>query len=220
LTVLRPAISRGVSLIHEVRLWTAAPFGMLMHSRRLTLHVKISVHPAPGPIAALPSRSADPGAGRADRVGDEPHELREWRHGDSLRQVHWRATARHDRLTVVIPERTVRSRMAMVIHGPGDIEALLSTAAWTAVEATRSAGDILLCAAGNPTYVGDDPAAVLDWFAALGPIGVTGPDTLNVARSWLGNAGTLVVASTSPTSASRFGPGLLVLTSDGRVATT
>ena len=79
------------------------------------------VAPARGPVAVVPAGAlGSTGGGRPNRLGDEPHELREWRRGDTLRQVHWRATARRDRLTVVVPENTVRSRVALVILGvPG-----------------------------------------------------------------------------------------------------
>ncbi|HST81766.1 MAG TPA: DUF58 domain-containing protein [Kineosporiaceae bacterium] len=220
LTILRPAVSRGVSLIHDIRLWTTAPFGMALHQSLISVTARINVHPAPGPIGVLPPVSAGAGGGRPNRLGEEPHEMREWRRGDSLRQVHWRATARHDRLTVVIPENTVRSRLAVVIHGPSDdeFEALLRTAAWTAVQTARSDGILRLSAAGIPDYVGDDPGAVLDWFAALESILAIGPEAVETAATWAGSSGTLVLASTRPADAAQFGRGVLVLTPDGRVA--
>ena len=222
LTILRPAVARGVSLVHDVRLWTAAPFGLALHQSRTTVTARISVHPAPGPVGVLPDVARGTSGGRPNRVGEEPHELREWRRGDSLRQVHWRATARHDRLVVVIPENTVRSRLALVIHGSPDdqFEALLSAAAWTAVQAARSDGILRLSAAGNPEYIGDDPGAILDWFAALGPIAATKPAILRAAETWAGGSGSLVLATTSPDYVGRFAHGLLVLTPDGRVTAT
>ncbi len=236
LTIPRTALTRGVSLVHVVRLWTTAPFGMALHRRRISVVARISVHPAVGPIGVLPGVSFDVGGGRPNRLGDEPHELREWRRGDSLRQVHWRATARHDRLTVVIPENTVRSRLALVIQGAGgaksgapgrtpsasddEYEALLSAAAWTAVQVTRSDGTLRLSAAGSPDYLGADPGAVLDWFAALGPAATAEPATLAAAAAWAGNSGTLVVASPRREPAAHLGRGILVLTPDGRVAAT
>jgi uncharacterized protein (DUF58 family) len=219
LTILRPAISRGVSLVHGVRLWTTAPFGMALHQSLFSVAVRISVHPAPGPIGVLPPVSVGDGGGRPNRSGEEPHEMREWQRGDSLRQVHWRATARHDRLTVVIPENTVRSRLAVVIQGPSDdeFEALLSSAASTAVQIARSDGTLRLSAAGTPDYVGDDPGAVLDWFAALESISGIEPEALEAAAAWAGSSGTLLLASTRPADVAELGYGVLVLTPDGRV---
>ena len=221
-TVRRPALARGVTVGHEVGLWTTAPFGMALHQRLFRADAQIaqiSVHPARGPVAVLPTVFQGAGGGRPNRLGDEPHELREWRRGDSLRQVHWRATARHDRLTVVIPENTVRSRLALVILGSpdADLEALLSTAAWTAVEAIRSDGILRLSAAGSPDYIGDDPGAVLDWFAALEPRPAIDPATLASAVGWAGSSGSVVLATTRPEDLAHLGAGVLLLTPDGRV---
>jgi uncharacterized protein (DUF58 family) len=222
MTILRPAVSRGVTLVHDLRLGTTAPFGMALHQLLLGGTARISVHPARGPVGVLPEVSRGAGGGRPNRLGEEPHELREWRRGDSLRQVHWRATARHDRLTVIIPENTVRTRLALVVLGPpdGDFEALLSAAAWTAVQATRSEGILRLSAGGNPDFLGDDPVAVLDWFAALESPPATGPATLEAALAWAGRGGSVLVATTRPAEVSTLTTGLLVLTPDGRVSST
>jgi len=170
----------------------------------------------------MPTALQGAGGGRPNRLGDEPHELREWRHGDSLRQVHWRATARHDRLTVVIPENTVRSRLAMVVLVPlnEDVEALLSTAAWTAVQTVRTDGILRLSAAGSLDYVGDDPGAVLDWFAALGPAAANEPVLLAAAQAWVGSSGLVLLATTRPEHLARLAPGALLLSPDGQVTST
>jgi uncharacterized protein (DUF58 family) len=222
LTILRPAVTRGVSLVHDLRLWTTAPFGMALHQSLVSVAARIHVHPAPGPIGVLPGVGQGTGGGRPNRFGDEPHELREWRRGDSLRQVHWRATARHDRLIVVIPEHTVRPRLAMVILGSADdeFEALLSTAAWTAVQAVRSDGLLRLSAAGNPDYLGDDPGAILDWFAALELPSATESEAFTAAATWAGSSGTVVLASTRPADIGQVGRGSFVLTPDGKVRAT
>jgi uncharacterized protein (DUF58 family) len=200
LTILRTALARGVNTVHELQLQTTAPFGMALHRRQLQTPARINVHPASGPVGVLPGGAAGQlVGGRPTRFGHEPHELREWRRGDSLRQVHWRATARHNRLTVVIPEITIHAQFALVIAGSAEDESweeLLSTAAWTAVDAARSGRAVLISAAGTTDYVGDDPAAILDWFAALGPVDVPGPALLEAAEQWVGDSGSVVVAST------------------------
>jgi uncharacterized protein (DUF58 family) len=223
LRLRRPALVRGLTRVHEVGLWTTAPFGMALCQRLFLAESQtgpVSVHPARGPVAVLPAVLQGAGGGRPNRLGDEPHELREWRRGDSLRQVHWRATARHDRLTVVVPENTVRSRLALVVLGSRDVdaEALISTAAWTAVEAVRSDGIVRLSATGSPEYVGDDPGAVLDWFAALEPQPTVEPAILGAAAAWAGSAGSVLLAAAGPEDVAQFDAGLLLLTPDGRVA--
>jgi uncharacterized protein (DUF58 family) len=203
LTILRTAASRGVATVHDLQLQTIAPFGMALHRWKFSTVARINVHPALGPVGLLPGGAAGQlVGGRPTRFGHEPHELREWRRGDSLRQVHWRATARHNRLTVVIPEITIHAQFALVIAGSAQDESweeLISTAAWTAVDAARAGRSVLISAAGTPDYTGDDPAAILDWFAALGPVDVPGPALLEAAEQWVGSSGSVVVASTRQT---------------------
>jgi uncharacterized protein (DUF58 family) len=223
LRVLRPAVVRGVSIVHDVRLQTTSPFGMALHHRRIPVIARISVHPAPGPVAVLPgAASGQLVGGRPTRAGHDPHELREWHRGDSLRQVHWRATARHDRLTVVIPEVTIHARFSLVVAGSSlddEWETLLGTAAWTAVEAARSGGTVLLSAEGTPEYHGDDPGAVLDWFAGLGPVERPGPAVLLAAGEWAGTGGSVIIATTRPAAEAGLSglAGIVLLTPDGQV---
>jgi Protein of unknown function DUF58 len=223
LTVRRIAFERGVSESHQVRLRTTAPFGMALYRRRITVAGRISVYPVPGPIAQL-SGTAQLGeaGGRPSRSGHELHGLREWRRGDPLGQVHWRATARHGRLTVVIPETPVQSRLALVVAGfPQDEhwEALLSTAAWTAVDsAEHGHGLVRLSAAGVPDYVGKDPGGVLDWFAGLRFVPAPPAALVQAAVGWAGVDGVAVVASTRPLTATSFGvAGVIALDRGGQV---
>jgi hypothetical protein len=223
LALRRAAITRGVSASRELRLRTTAPFGMALYRRRIVLVGRISVHPAPGPIAHL-SGTADLGeaGGGPTRSGQQLHALRQWRRGDPLGQVHWRATARHDRLTVVIPEAAVRSRFALLIAGSAhdrQWEALLSSAAWTAVDvASYGQGPVRLSATGVPDYIGEDPALVLDWFAALRFVPAPPPAVLRAALDWVGADGLVVLASTRPLADSTLATsGVVWLEPGGRV---
>ena len=148
--------------------------------------------------------------------------------------MHWRATARHDRLTVVIPEDTEGARFAMVVLGPPvgpDWEEVISTAAWTAAEAVRAGAEVRLSALGLPDRLPDDPQAVLDWFASLRPAarpmpatgghppGVAGTaELVDAARQWAGPSTPVIAAVTRPgvwTDLSR--KGTLLLEPSGRV---
>jgi Protein of unknown function DUF58 len=223
LAVRRTALSRVLSESHELQLRTTAPFGMALYRRRIQATVRISVHPAPGPIAQLSgaARLGDAG-GRPARSGHDLHGLREWRRGDPFGQVHWRATARHGRLTVVIPEIPVQSRFALLLAGftqDEHWEALLSTAAWSAVENVRRGGGLVrLSAAGVPDYIGADPALILDWFAELGLVPEPPGPLLLEAVDWAGQDGLVVAASTRPlTSVLPMVEGVVVLDPGGRV---
>jgi uncharacterized protein (DUF58 family) len=201
-SVRRTALARGVAREHRVALLTAAPFGMAQHRRALSVTAQISIHPAPAPVATLVGEAhGELVTGRPTRSGPDPHGLREWRRGDERRQVHWRATARHDRLTVVIPEATVQTRLALVVGGsPHDErwEDLLATAAWTAVEAARGQGEVRLAAGGVASYQGGDPGAVLDWFAALRFVPEASAPVLSEAVRWVGADGLVLLATTRP----------------------
>ncbi len=220
LTVPRPAIARGVAGEHRLGLRTSAPFGMAVHHRELVVQTRMVVHPRRVPVpAVLGTVRGERVSGRSAREGSEPHALAEWRRGDGLRQVHWRASARHDRLMVVVPEATVQSRLALVVGGiPHDSrwEDLLATAAWTAVTAA-SQGPVRLLAGGVPEYEGDDAGAVLDWFAGLRFVPSPPVSLLTGAVEWAGPDGLVMLASTR--SAAEFGladvPGVVVLEGPG-----
>jgi hypothetical protein len=223
LSLHRTALTRGDSATQSLSLLTSAPFGMAIHHALYSANARIIVHPAPGPVAALSGiSSGDRAGGRPIHSGSQMHELREWQRGDALRQVHWRATARHDRLTVIIPEAPVRSRYAFVVIGvSGDDgwEALISSAAWTAVDAVVNLRSLVrLSCAGMPDYLGDDPAAVLDWFARLNLVPSFSDHEIPAAVEWLDAEGVAVVVATRPpTHPLPFADRLVLLQPDGAV---
>lgn len=219
----REATARGMHHEHVIRVVTRAPFGLA--ERRCTLRGRgrLIVHPALRPPVELAAAGqGESPAGRPARTGHELHGLREWRQGDTRRQVHWRASAKRGEPVVVVPELTREPRLAMVVVGAAgdpDWEQLLSVAAWTAVEALRSGSSVRLTAAGAPDLLGTDPTAVLDWFAGLGDAGPPGAAVLAAVRGWAGQEGAVTVASTWPAgrwpAALRL-PGAVHLTPDGR----
>ena len=118
-TQRRTARQRALSEGHQVTLSTTAPFGMV-ERRRVLANRRVSVvHPVPARAAEVAVRGGegDEPAGEPARTGPDLHSVREWRPGDEARHVHWRSTARHGRLVVVEPERTVSRRLALVVAG-------------------------------------------------------------------------------------------------------
>jgi hypothetical protein len=150
-TLRRTAARRAFSVGHEVTLATTAPFGMVERRRVLVNDRVAVVHPVPGRPAEVVVRGGegDDPAGAAARTGPDLHAVREWRPGDEARHVHWRSTARHDRLVVVEPERTLSRRLAVVVAGepasPG-WEDLLARVAGTVVAAARADREVLVLA--------------------------------------------------------------------------
>ena len=198
--VRRNAVARAVAPQATYRIETTAPFGLTV--RRHTFHqaTEVAVHPRPVPPASLASLgTGETPANRPARAGLEPHGLREWQRGDELRHVHWRATARHGQLVVVVPELTHSPRLAIVVAGvPGDPEweDLVSVAAWTAVDAVRRGHTLRLTAGGATPLEGPDAMHALDWFAGLGDVTPAPRTLLDESADWVGELGMVLVAST------------------------
>ena len=222
----RVARRRALCEGHEVTLSSSAPFG-LVERRRVLANERVSVvHPVPAPAADVLARGGegDDPAGAPARTGPDLHSVREWRPGDETRHVHWRSTARHGRLVVVEPERTVSRRLAVVLAGePGspDWEPLLARVAGTLVEATRTdrevcvvardarvarlapvtSGDDALDATGLGGTASRDASDVLDLVSALDAVEAPRGDDLRLAAHWAGPGADVVVATTRPLEA-------------------
>jgi uncharacterized protein (DUF58 family) len=104
--------------------------------------------------------------------GEDDVSTREYRHGDDLRKVHWRATARTGELMVRLEERPWRAQATL----------LLDTRARAHVVAARAAGH----RAGLPGPAGDDcpPPDSLEWLIeAAASIGTSLADRGAVLRT-------------------------------------
>lgn len=105
---------RGVHLVGPLQARTTDPFGLAECNRELAGSNHLTVLPA---VVALTGRPAGGGLGAgADGTGQGPNRarpgqdddsvvVRGYRHGDDLRRVHWRSTARRDELMVRVEER-------------------------------------------------------------------------------------------------------------------
>ena len=90
------ALPRGVHAVRGASIETTYPLGILRVRRQIPAPKDIVVYPAP---AALRNQAGGGLAGLAQALGaghgnDQPSGLRDWRDGDEVRRVHWRATAR------------------------------------------------------------------------------------------------------------------------------
>jgi uncharacterized protein (DUF58 family) len=98
---------RGEHVLGPLTLATAYPLGMHRRTRVVAgSEARLLVYPTPLPLRHLPllatAQNPDLGADTANRAGtgDLFLGVREYRHGDSRRHVHWSATARHGSLMV------------------------------------------------------------------------------------------------------------------------
>ena len=203
----RRADVRTVSRRHALVVRSSAPLGMVEHRHGWVLDAAFVVHPAPAPASELTTLGGDGDAASAApaRTGVDLHAVREWRPGDDRRHVHWRSTARHARLVVVEPERTLARRLAVLVCGDAQSpqwESLLSRAAWTVVAALRDGREALLLAedgwpAPAPDCLCGDATSALDWFAGLRAPRLPEPAALARAAAWAGDGGEVVLVGTA-----------------------
>jgi uncharacterized protein (DUF58 family) len=124
---------RGRFLLHQLTLSSAYPFGVVSHSKRLpTDSLEVLVLPRVYDLQAIPL----PITADANSDGDLPipqqggqdqfAAVREYVHGDSLRHIHWRASARRRQLVVKEYERSDRPVLLVALdcrpafnHGEG-----------------------------------------------------------------------------------------------------
>lgn len=101
-----PPLPRGLYRVRAARIASTWPLGLWKARRAIAAPAEVVVYPAP--LALATSRGAGGGVGELyDMLGSahgflQPSELREYRPGDELRLVHWKASAR--RGTLVIKE--------------------------------------------------------------------------------------------------------------------
>ena len=138
---------RGRYRVGPLRLRLTDPFGLVELTRSFTGTDRLTVVPAVQPLPTVNLAGAWHAGGdsvaRAVAVrGEDDAATREYRHGDDLRKVHWRSTARVGKLMVRREERPWQSTATLLLDtraaghrgdGPG------SSFEW-AVSATASIG--------------------------------------------------------------------------------
>jgi len=157
------AQARGHYRIGPLSVRMADPFGLCELARSFSSSDSLVVTPAVWPLP--PVRLGGDWAGGGDTSsramassGSEDMTTREYRHGDDLRKVHWRSTARVGELMVRREEQPLRSRATLLLDtrgrahrgdGPG------SSFEW-AVSAVASIGVSLAGAGYGMTLLTDD----------------------------------------------------------------
>jgi uncharacterized protein (DUF58 family) len=154
---------RGRFALGPVRLRLVDPFGLVLRTAAGSDTAALLVIPRVQPLqgsGALTGAGGDGGEGSRRSIavhGEDDVSTREYRHGDDLRLVHWRATARTGELMVRLEERPWRAAASLfldsrlsahlvggAVRGPdGDPAAPPDTLEWV-VEAAASIGVHLL----------------------------------------------------------------------------
>jgi uncharacterized protein (DUF58 family) len=115
------AVCRGEYPVGPVRLKTGFPFGLWEAGRRLQAAQRLRVWPRTFPLFLLPEAMANDrtkeGLTPIQQVGTQGDVLgvRPYRQGDPLRRVHWKQSARHDRLIVCEQQAMACPRVQIVL---------------------------------------------------------------------------------------------------------
>lgn len=222
------SMGRGRYLIGPVTVRAGDPFGLCEVVRSFTARDTLVVTPTIESLPPLPASGAWGGRGesRARAVataGEDDVATRQWRHGDDLRRVHWRATARVGELMVRTEEQPWQARAAVLLdnravahrgYGPtASFEWAVSAAASIALDLLGQGYHVsLVTGTGQPvTPPGSlhgtngrwaDPTALLD---AMAEVTTTSSSVLTPATAALRRAGTdsLLVAVAGSMTASQ-----------------
>ena len=109
-----PTRRRGWLDPGRIRLSTVRPFGLARAGSWLRPDTRLLVYPTPEAEGVpLPDPGGDGPSTRTRAHGEQPHHLREYRQGDALRQIAWKATARMDRMMVREYEATVQREIEL-----------------------------------------------------------------------------------------------------------
>lgn len=103
-------VLRGLHHIGPLRTRVSDPFGLAEHERELAGRNRLIALPRVVTLTGLPAGSGlgtgDDGSSRVRAGhGEDDITVRHYRHGDDLRRVHWKNTARRDELMVRAEER-------------------------------------------------------------------------------------------------------------------
>lgn len=94
-----PGLPRGIHPMARIRVSTARPMNIALAWSWIWPKNHFLIYPkleTPAPPA--PSRGMEAESTRAARQGEQVHHLRDWRVGDAMRDIAWKATARQGKL--------------------------------------------------------------------------------------------------------------------------
>jgi uncharacterized protein (DUF58 family) len=137
-----PPLPRGVHAVRGAWIESTYPLGLLRARRRIAAQGDVVVHPAPASIPNAPGGGA---AGLAAALGggagaNQPSGLRDFRDGDEIRAIHWRATARRGRPVVTEWDASIGEGLELVLDRRAD-EAALETSLSIVTALTLAARD-------------------------------------------------------------------------------
>jgi uncharacterized protein (DUF58 family) len=183
---------RGRFRLGPLSLRLADPFGLCELSRSFTSRDALTVTPPVRELPTLPlggewSGSGESHAKSVTAAGEDDVATREYRHGDDLRRVHWRSTARHGELMVRREEQPWQSRATLLLDtrahahrgqgGASSFEWAVNAAASIGVHLSRRGYSVRLVTGGGGVSAaahessrvgGDFEGVLLDALAVVG----------------------------------------------------
>ena len=179
----RVATRRGVTEAGAVTVSSSAPFGVAEARRRVGCPGRTVIFPRIVPLRHVPfvDPGMTPGSGVAPAgsrgEGTEYAGVREYRRGDSMRHVHWPATARHGSLVVREMERERPGGIAVLVDTWGDagaedtvLDLCCTVAGSVALAALAEGHDVEMSAAregGVETVARAGRSQTLRWLAGV-----------------------------------------------------
>ena len=190
-----PTERRGRYKVGPLRIAVGDPFGLTRTRRHAAGITEVVVHPRVHNVLAPPEGGGDDLDYDARNVrgrpepGGEFHTLRDYEHGDDLRRVHWRSTARRGSLMIRQDEARRRAPIVVLLdvrsgsHDRASFETAVEAAASVVAALDRDERPVMLITTTGERLGSSGRrhlASVLDALALVEP---GGPDRL---RSLLG----------------------------------
>lgn len=205
-----PTDERGVFRVGPLDVTRADPFGLVRSGDPDEDITNLYIHPQIHQLEPFPSGIArdleGPEIGKALEGGVTFHTLREYVHGDDLRQVHWRSSARTGKMMVRHNVDTHQPRSLVILdtrassHSAESFEDAVRAAA-SVVAASMSRGfDFRLVTTDGVVLNQQVPAAkIMDRFAEVG-LSFKGSieETLDEVQSDIGGVSLTVVTGVMP----------------------
>lgn len=210
--------SRGLYEVPTVGVLVADPLRLYPRRTGFLVNAKLLVYPRIVPLEQIGLRAGLPIGDSRTMVpvvadSSRPVGIRDYRPGDSPRQMHWKASARRGSLQVKVLERTVRRDLALFLDVGGFDhswlvfrEALFERAVTATASLTRFAiergGAVSLAYGGAdpiaiPAHTGlDQLRAILEVLATVQPAEGRPLESILAATLWRQQAGTTVVVLT------------------------
>ena len=134
---------RGLHQLGPVTIESQAPFGLFRRRRVVEAPLSVLVYPRPHPMtrmALLEGSSGESDLPRSARTGQEIIGSRPYYPGDSLRQIHWRNTARLGKLATKEVEDRAEKALTVLVNVPEDLGEDRETTLEYAVKLAASVG--------------------------------------------------------------------------------